>query len=118
MRLHEIDPYELTTVQECDDAIAHVVAECEQIEEDLRHPADEYTFGWLRSAKNALATGKGLKQRLQNRRADISAEIKHERACRLERMFMDICKETMTKEQFMSLLGKAEDKLQSTDATE
>jgi hypothetical protein len=107
----DIDPYELVTVQECDEAIALVLEECEQIEEDLRHPHDDYTFGWLRDAKHALAIGKGLKQRLQNRRGDISAEVRHERNSRLERHFMEVCKETMTKEQFLTLVAKAEGRL-------
>lgn len=111
MRLHEIDPYNLTTVQEIDEAVAYVIEECEQIEEDLRHPRDEFTFGWMRSAKNAVATGKGLKQRLQNRRADLVAEVKHERQCRVEHIFMDLCREEMTKEQFLVLKAKAESRL-------
>lgn len=107
----EIEPYDLVTLEECDNAIALVTEECEQIEEDLRHPLDEYTFGWLRGAKNALAIGKGLKQRLQNRRADIAAEIRHERNNRLQNHFMEVCKETMNKEQFLTLIAKAEGRL-------
>lgn len=111
MAFADIDPYEFTTVQECDEALLFVSEECEKIEEDLRHPADEYTFGWLRSAKGALHFGKELKQVLLRRRADINAAMKHERSCRVERAFMDLCKETMTKDQFLALVAKAEEKL-------
>lgn len=111
MSITEIDPYDLETVRECDDAIALVVQECELMEEDLRNPPDEYTFGWLRTCKGALQIGKGLKQRLQNRRADIAAEVRHQRNWRLERQFMEVCKEAMTKEQFLTLVAKAEGRM-------
>ena len=111
MSITQIDPYDLYTLQQVDDAIADVVQECEYMEQDLRQPPDDYTFGWLRGCKTSLAIGKGLKQRLQNRRAEIVADIKHNRQMRIERMFMDICKETMPKEDFTILVAKAEGRL-------
>jgi len=108
MAFADIDPYQFTTAQECDDALLFVSEECEKIEEDLRHPADEYTFGWLRGAKGALSFGKELKQVLLRRRADINAEIKHQRQCRVERRFMALCKQEMEKEKFLVLCAKAE----------
>lgn len=108
MSITEIDPYDLETLQQCDDAIALVVQECEYMEQDLRQPPDDYTFGWLRGCKTALQIGKGLKQRLQNRRSDIVFEIKHQRQCRLEHIFMDLCRDTIPKEEFLVLCARAE----------
>lgn len=102
-RLHEIDPYELSTLQECDDAMAHVDETCLEIEEQLRHPEDHFTFGWLRSAKNALATGKGLRARLHNRRGDLVREMKAQAIDAANKAFVDYCRATLLPDQFRTL---------------
>ncbi len=116
--LLEIDPYNLYTLQEIDDAIAFVSEECADIEGQIENPDEEQTIGWLRRAKSSLGLAKSLKQRLQNRRADVASELRTQRASRVERMFMNVCKEIMSKEEFLTLVAKAEGKLQSSDTRE
>lgn len=102
-RLHEIDPYQIHALQECDEVMAHVDSVCLEIEEQLRHPDDSFTFGWLRSAKNALATGKGLRARLHNRRGDLVREMKVQQVDTLNKAFVDHCRATLPPEQFRAL---------------
>lgn len=105
-----IDPYELFTIQECDDAIAFVEQEVLDIESQLDNAPDDATIGWARRAKASLQIGRGLKQRLQNRRADINKEAKQEYLRQRERdenqIFINICKETLPKEQFVEIWKK------------
>ncbi len=111
MKIWEIDPYSLFTIEECDNAIAFVVQECADIEEQLEFPSEEATIGWIRRAKTSLQIGKGLKQRLQNRRGDITAEIRQVRARRHDAIVANLCKEMLPKEQFQSICKLADERL-------
>ncbi len=106
--LLDIDPYDLHTIQECDDAIALVYNECVDIENQIENPDEDWTIGWLRRAKASLGLGRGLKQRLQNRRAEIYAGIKQERQNTIDRSFVNHAKKVLTREQFHEIRALVE----------
>lgn len=99
----DIQPYNLMTFEEIDDALAYIEESCLEIDEQLRHPDDDFTFGWLRKAKSALVLGKSLKQRLHTRRGDIQRELKLVSLDALNKAFVDHCKDALPPEQFKEL---------------
>lgn len=114
MRIVDIRPTDITTVDECDKAIAFVVTECARIEMQLmsaRGAAIQYgeysESGWFARANAALKLARWLKQRLAVKRSELGKAVKaSERSVgeiKKERLFIEVAKAKLPREVYLEI---------------
>ena len=118
--LRDIRPEEFTTLEEFDEAIEFVDEECGHIEMQInsaRGAAAQYgeysDSDWYARATLALRLARSKKQKLAKKRAALAIMLKEqkhrERDLNRERIFINLCRDELPREQYLSLWKRVDE---------